>query len=577
MLPVQVEELSVKLVNTQEMRHLEGAADASGVSYAQMMESAGRAVALACQRALDVTGRLILVLVGPGNNGGDGLVAARYLAQAGAEVTCTIWKRNVENDANFACVKELELPVIWAEEDKDWEGLRQRAGEAEVVIDALLGTGVDRPLGGTLRELLEVVGGIVGRRKEEKRNGLIAPASPLLASLSTPPLVVAVDVPSGVNCDTGAVDPVTLPADLTVTFGCLKVGQLRFPAAEVMGQLIVADIGIPSELLQPLELELATGEMIRGLLPQRPLNAHKGTFGKALLVVGSVNYTGAAYLAGAAATRVGTGLVTLALAGPLHPVIASKLTEATYLILPHELGVIAPEAIRVLAEKVEDYDALLLGPGLAQEEPTVEFVRRLLGLRGAGRPGRIGFRAAEELEEQLQLPPLVIDADGLNILARTEGWATRLPPGTILTPHPGELSRLTGRPVAEINGRRIETACECAREWNQVVVLKGAFTIVASPEGRTMVQPFANPGLASGGTGDVLAGAIVGLRAQGLGPFEAAVTGAYLHGLAGQLAREELGDTGMVAGDLVPRLPLAIRWLRKGRRAEDSPLPFQHL
>jgi len=554
----------MKIVTTEEMRHLEQAADASGVSYAQMMESAGRAVALACQKALDVASRPILVLIGPGNNGGDGLVAARYLAQAGAEVTCYIWKRKTEGDANLTKVKELDLPLIWAEEDEGWAELRGRAGEAGAIIDALLGTGVDRPIGGTLQELLEVVGGIVRQRREEgERKELTIPSCPsisLRSSLS--PLIVAVDVPSGVNCDTGAVDPATLPADLTVTFGCPKVGQFRFPAAEVLGQLIVADIGIPSELLKPMKLELATGEMVRALLPQRPLNAHKGTFGKALLVVGSVNYTGAAYLAGAAATRVGTGLVTLAVAGPLHPVIASKLTEATYLILPHELGVIAPDAVRVLAERVEDYDALLLGPGLTQEEPTVEFVRRLLGLQGASRLGRIGFRTAEEPEERMQLPPLVIDADGLNILAQTEGWVERLPQGTILTPHPGELSRLTGRSVNEINERRIEIAQEFAQEWNQVVVLKGAFTVVASPDGRTIVQPFANPGLASGGTGDVLAGAIVGLRAQGLEPFEAAVAGAYLHGLAGQLAREELGDMGMVAGDLVPRLPLAIRRLR---------------
>lgn len=551
----------MKIVTTEEMRQLEQAADSSGVSYAQMMESAGRTVALACQKVLDVTGRPILVLVGPGNNGGDGLVAARCLARAGAEVTCYIWKRKTEGDANFTKVQELGLPLIWAEEDEDWKELRRRVGEAEVVIDALLGTGVDRPIGGTLRELLEVVGEIV-RQREKGEGPLLFPSFP-----STPPrfpLIVAVDVPSGVNCDTGAVDSATLPADLTVTFGCPKVGQLRFPAAKVLGQLVVADIGIPPELLEPLKLELATGDMVRALLPQRPLNAHKGTFGRALLVVGSVNYTGAAYLAGAAATRVGTGLVTLALAGPLHPVIASKLGEATYLILPHELGVVAPDAIRVLAEKVGDYDALLLGPGLTQEEPTAEFVRRLLGLQSASRLRRIGFLTAEEPEERLQLPPLVIDADGLNILARTEGWAERIPQGTILTPHPGELSRLTGRSVKEINERRIETAQEFAQEWNQVVVLKGAFTVVASPDGRTIVQPFANPGLASGGTGDVLAGAIVGLRAQGLEPFEAAVAGAYLHGLAGQLAREELGDMGMVAGDLVPRLPLAIRRLRDG-------------
>jgi NAD(P)H-hydrate epimerase len=359
-----------------------------------------------------------------------------------------------------------------------------------------------------------------------------------------------------------------------VTFGCPKIGQLRFPAAEVVGQLLVADIGIPPDLLQPLELELATGEMIRGLLPQRPLDAHKGTFGKALLVAGSVNYTGAAYLAGAAATRVGTGLVTLALPGILHPVVAAKLTEATYLILPHDLGVIAPEAINVLAGKMQDYDVLLLGPGLTQEEPTVEFVQRLLGLQGAARRGRIGFRAVEEQREQPQLPSLIVDADGLNILAQVEEWAAHLPQGTILTPHPGELSRLTGRSVAEISSRRIGTARGCAQQWNQVVVLKGAFTVVASPEGRAVVQPFANPGLASAGTGDVLAGIILGLRAQGLGSFEAAVVGAYLHGLAGQMAREELGDAGMVAGDLIPRLPLAIQWLRNGRRTGDSTLPF---
>jgi len=555
----------MKIVTTEEMRQLEQGADASGVSYAQMMESAGRAVALVCERALDVTGRSILVLVGPGNNGGDGLVAAYYLAEAGAEVACYIWKRNVEGDANFARVEELGLPVIWAEEDEGWEQLRQRTGEAGVIVDALLGTGVDRSIDGTLRELLEGAGEAVRRGQSGKGRELVTPSLPGQPPGAAPtplPLVVAVDVSSGVNCDSGAVDAVTLPADLTVTFGCPKVGQLRFPAAEVVGQLVVADIGIPTDLLQPLELDLATGEMVRSLLPRRPLDAHKGTFGRALLVAGSVNYTGAAYLAGAAATRVGTGLVTLALAGLLHPVIASKLTEATYLILPHDLGVIAPEAVSVLAKKMEGYDALLLGPGLTQEEPTVEFVQRLLSLQGTSRRGRIGFRAVEApAEQRLELPPLVIDADGLNILTQMDGWAAHLPQGTILTPHPGELSRLTGRPVAEINSQRIGTARECAREWNQVVVLKGAFTVVASPEGRAVVQPFANPGLASAGTGDVLAGAIVGLRAQGLGSFEAAVVGAYLHGLAGQLAREELGDAGMVAGDLIPRLPLAIHRL----------------
>jgi hydroxyethylthiazole kinase-like uncharacterized protein yjeF len=569
----------MRIVTTEEMRHLERATDASGVSYAQMMESAGRGVALACQRTLDVDGRPVLVLVGPGNNGGDGLVAARHLAQAGARVTCAIWKRDVEDDANFARVEELGLSVIWTEKDDGLEELRQQARKAEVVVDSLLGTGVDRPIGGALRELLQVVGDAVRRGKEGRPHDLVTPScpgGPVRTAPTALPLVVAVDVPSGVNCDSGAVDPVTLPADLTVTFGCPKVGQLRFPAAEAVGQLMVADIGIPSELLQSLELELATGQMVGRLLPRRPLNAHKGSFGKALLVVGSANYTGAAYLAGAAATRVGTGLVTLAVPGPLHSVIASRVTEATYLILPHDLGVVAPDAMNVLAKRAGEYDALLLGPGLTQEEPVVEFVQRFFGLHGVSRRGRIGFRAAEGPEARLQLPPLVIDADGLNILARTDDWASHLPEGAILTPHPGELARLTGRTVAEINDRRIGIARECARKWNQVVVLKGAFTVVASPEGRVAVQPFANPGLASAGTGDVLAGTIVGLRAQGLGPFEAAVSGAYVHGLAGQMAREEIGEAGMVAGDLIPRLPMAIQWAQNKKRAGNYPLLLRH-
>jgi NAD(P)H-hydrate epimerase len=497
------------------------------------------------------------------------LVAAYHLAEAGADVVCYVWKRSIEGDPNFARIEEQGLPVIWGDDDADWEQLARLTGDVGVIIDALLGTGVDRPIGGSLHELLAVVGAAARNRKARQEGDLLFPAMPghkLGASPIALPLVVAVDVPSGVNCDSGTADEIALPADLTVTFGCPKVGQLRFPAAELIGQLTVAEIGIPPDLLQPQGLELATGQMVRGMLPQRPLDSHKGSFGRALLVVGSVNYTGAAYLSGAAATRVGTGLVTLALPGVLHPVVASKLSEATYLILPHDMGVIAPEAAGILVDRMRDCSALLLGPGLTQEAPTAEFVQRLLGLQGPTRRGRIGFRSTEEREERSELPPLIVDADGLNILAQMERWTAQLPEGTILTPHPGELSTLTGRPVAEINSRRIGTARECAQEWNQVVVLKGAFTVVASPDGRAVVQPFANPGLATAGTGDVLAGAILGLRAQGLGAFEAAVAGAYLHGLSGQMAQEDMGDVGMVAGDLIPRLPLAIHWLQKGRR-----------
>jgi len=302
--------------------------------------------------------------------------------------------------------------------------------------------------------------------------------------------------------------------------------------------------------------------MVRGWLPPRPPDAHKGTFGKALIVAGSVNYTGAAYLSGAAATRAGAGLVTLALPAAIHAAVAARLAEATYLLLPQEVGVIAAGAAHVVAERMGGYDALLLGPGLGRERETVAFVEALLG--GAGGRRHLGFVGTEENEAPPpMLPPLVVDADGLNILAEMADWPKRLPPGSILTPHPGEMARLMGCAVADVQAGRVAVAQAQAAAWGQVIVLKGAYTVVAAPDGRTGIEPFANPGLATAGTGDVLAGTIVALRAQGLGPFEAATAGAYLHGLAGELARAEMGEAGMVAGDTLTHLPQA--WQRVAR------------
>jgi NAD(P)H-hydrate epimerase len=298
--------------------------------------------------------------------------------------------------------------------------------------------------------------------------------------------------------------------------------------------------------------------MVRSWLPPRPPDAHKGTFGRALIVAGSSNYTGAARLAGAAAVRAGAGLVTLAVPIPIHEPVAAGLAEATYILLPHELGVVAEPAAEVLAEVVDRYDALLLGPGLGREQETIAFVERLL----AGKVDRrsVGFLPTEEPSvASVVLPPLVVDADGLNILAEWPAWHERLPPGTVLTPHPGEMARLMGCSTREVQEDRVEVARRQAKAWGHVVVLKGAYTVVAAPDGRTVLEPFANPGLATGGTGDVLAGVVVALRAQGLPPFEAAAAGAYLHGLAGELAWADLGEAGMAAGDLLRYLPQAWR------------------
>jgi hydroxyethylthiazole kinase-like uncharacterized protein yjeF len=380
------------------------------------------------------------------------------------------------------------------------------------------------------------------------------------------PLVTAVDCPTGLDCDTGELDPHALRADLTVTFAYPKTGLLRFPGAAAVGHLVVADIGIAPELASDVELEMATAGQIREWLPARPDSSHKGTFGRVLIVAGSVNYVGAAVLAGSGAKRVGVGLVTMAVPTPIQSAVAANLTEATYLLLPHDMGVVSTGALGLLREQMADYDALLLGPGLSREEATVLFVRRFLGLEREERKGRLGFVASSEAEDagEANLPPLVVDADGLNIMAAVDEWWAALPPDTIITPHPGEMARLMGGEVTtgDVQADREGLARRMAQAWNLVLVLKGALTVVAAPDGRTLVIPFANSGLATAGTGDVLAGAIAGFRAQGLGAFEAAAAGAYAHALAGELARADLGEAGMVAGDLPPRLPLALRRIR---------------
>jgi NAD(P)H-hydrate epimerase len=308
--------------------------------------------------------------------------------------------------------------------------------------------------------------------------------------------------------------------------------------------------------------------MVGPLLPGRPHDAHKGTFGKALLVVGSINYTGAAYLAASGATRVGVGLVTLAVPAAIHSALAAKISEATYLILPQAMGIVAPDGVRLLMEKIKDYEAMLLGPGLTQEKEAVEFVDELFKAEvPPKRKGRMGFQTRSGTEEEVAeeersvFPPLVIDADGLNALALLGGeeWWRRLPAPSVLTPHPGEMARLMGVGIGEVKTDRLGVAREMATRWGHVVLLKGANTVVAAPDGRVTVLPFATPALATAGSGDVLAGAVVGLMAQGLKAFDAAVAGAYLHGLAGSWAGEEIGPAGAVASDLVPRLPRALR------------------
>lgn len=375
--------------------------------------------------------------------------------------------------------------------------------------------------------------------------------------------IVAIDCPSGVDSDTGEAAPETIPADITATMAAIKFGLLKLPAFDLCGDIAIVDIGVTDAVPDWVAITnfVANEEQVAALLPERPLSAHKGTFGTALIAAGSINYTGAALLAGKAAYRIGAGLVTLAVPSAIHTTLAGQFPEATWVLLPSKNGVIAADASHVLLENLERATALLIGPGFGMEDTTREFIENLLKLKSVAKKstGGIGFvhGGGEKKEErEIKLPPLVFDADGLKLLAEIENWHELIAEPAVLTPHPGEMAVLTGLAVAEIQADRLNVAKKYAQEWGHVVVLKGAFTVVAAQNGETYTIPVASPSLARAGSGDVLAGLIVGLRAQGLDAVEAAAAGTWVHAHAGILAGEMLGTSASVlAGDILSAVP----------------------
>lgn len=538
----------MKVFTVAEMASAEQTADAMGNSYANMMETAGRLVAEAVQERYPVEGANVLVLVGPGNNGGDGLVAGRYLAEAGADVAFYLFKpREPQSDENFARIQQMGLFHVTAEFDQRYRVLRTRLNITDIVIDGLLGTGVSRLITGELARLMKQVKEGIEERREKREEGrgkgedsgkltaLVPHFSPLASQPL--PLIVAVDCPSGLNCDTGELDPLTIAAQLTVTFAGPKRGHFIFPGAAACGELVVADIGITTEMVQTVRLEVMTAAMAHSLLPPRPGDGHKGTFGKVLIGAGSEHYWGAPVLAGRAAYRVGAGLVAVAVPEKIRPVIATQLPEATYPPVPDD-GLLGETSAQFLLENIESYKAMLVGPGI---DDAPNFLQTLLA-------------AADSL------PPLVLDADGLNLLAQLPDWHKRLPATSILTPHPGEMARLVGVSLTELKAMdRVSLTREKAAEWGQVVLLKGAYTVVAAPDGRCVLLPFANPVLGTAGSGDVLSGLIVGLLGQGMAAWGAAVLGSYLHGAAGELYGK---SSGLLAGEIADLIPEAMQNFR---------------
>jgi hydroxyethylthiazole kinase-like uncharacterized protein yjeF len=512
----------MRLVNAEEMRAIERIAiEEMGIPAATLMDRAGRAVADAAIGMAGLDGRIVVVC-GGGNNGGDGFVAARILAAAGRGVLVVALgapgKGSPESTAAWKAAEDAGIPVSGIQALKDFPVRR-----GDLVVDALFGTGLERPAEGNFAVAIEVISGL-------REQGA---------------LVLAVDLPSGLSTDTGHAIGPAVRADATVTFAFSKIGLVLQPGADLAGDVTVADIGIPpaAAVRIPASAELLDEATVRALVPRRDREAHKGDAGRLLIVAGSAGRTGAANLALTGALRGGVGLVTLASRPEvLGPALAGR-PEAMSTPLPGT-GSLSRSDIPALQGAAASANALCIGPGIPRGPETAPAIRGLLDRHPV---------------------PTVLDADAINALADHPGLVAVIGHDApiVLTPHPGEMARLIGGSIEDVQADRVAIARRKAQEWGAVVVLKGARTVVADPDGPAAIIPTGNPGMATGGTGDVLAGLLGALLAGGMRPREAARVAAWVHGRAGDIAASRHGERGMVAGDLAEAIGAV--WAEWGR------------
>ncbi|MFQ6102704.1 MAG: NAD(P)H-hydrate dehydratase [Candidatus Glassbacteria bacterium] len=511
----------IRVAKVEEMRNLDSETiKGVGIPGLVLMENAGRGVV---EELLDVfddlNGLRVVIVCGRGNNGGDGLVVARYLDSLGAmvKVYLTSEEKDVKGDAKIQLdlAKKLDIKIKSVSGSGSFSAFRRALQETDVVIDAMLGTGAKGKLPDQLLRIVSMVNNIEVFK-------------------------VAVDAPTGVEMDRGSLMGDAFRADLTVTFGLPKRGHFLFPGREYCGQLSIVDIGIPKKVIDESSISAAVVEWedAHYFLPERPPDAHKGTCGTVLIISGSVGFTGAAALAGQAALLCGAGLVHLGVPQSLNDILEAKLTEVITKPLPEtESRSLSIKALGKSLELAENASCVAIGPGLSQHPETKELVVELLK-----RVNR----------------PIVLDADGINAISDDPGILAKRRWPTVITPHPGELGRLIGEAPADINSDRIEYASRWAEEWGVILLLKGAPTVISHPDGFTCINSTGNAGLASGGTGDVLTGAVSSLIAQGQSPFQSAVAASYFHGLAGDEAMAERGEMGLTATDVLDLLPFVL-------------------
>ncbi len=491
----------MKVVTAAEMKSLDQQATSEFKIPSQLlMENAGRGLVDQIEQKIGpVAGLKIAILCGSGNNGGDGLVAARHLRLRGAEAI-----------------------VYLLVDSPSSEEMAQTLASSDLIIDALLGTGLSRPVDSHYRKIIETINAV----REE----------------SDIP-VISVDIPSGISADTGEILGVAVHADYTFTMGLPKRGLFLGEGLEHRGQWDIVDIGFPNELIDRAEIKVhLIGPADIAFSPRR-LGSHKGDFGHLLIIAGSRGKVGAAAMTALSALRSGAGLVTVALPESIDSIASTVMEAMTLPLSETKEGTLSLTSEKTILNAMEGKEALVIGPGLSQQEETIRLVLNLIG--------------------QTQLP-IVIDADGINALASDLSVLKRPNRGAIiLTPHPGEMGRLLGISAQAVQKDRIEIATRFASEWNVILVLKGAHTVIAAPDRSVFLSNTGNPGMATAGTGDVLAGMIGALLAQGILPISAACWGVVLHGLAGDIAVKTIGEVSLMATDLIAKIPEAMMKVRR--------------
>ncbi len=491
-----------------------------------LMENAGLALLQALERRWpEVSRGHVTILTGAGNNGGDGFILARHLWHRGTDVQvvmlATVGRLRGDARRAYEMARAYGVPMVSATTPQAWSRVAPVLQRTTVIVDAMLGTGLQRPASGVYADVIAAV------------NEVQKPT-------------VAVDIPSGLSADHGQVLGPHISATHTVTFALPKRGLLTYPGAAAVGELDIIDIGIPQGAVAAEAIDVAMLEEadVRLLLPERQANAHKGSHGHVLVVAGSIGKSGAAVLASQAALRAGAGLVTLAIPAGLNAAMEVQLTEVMTLpVAESPTGCMAATAVDTIDAFMPNTSAMVLGPGLGVGPETKQVVQHLL---------------------QRTSVPVVLDADGLTLVAHDPQMLQTCPAPLILTPHPGELGRLLEMSPAGIQADRLEVALDFVRDTGVHLILKGAHTVIYTPDGQRWINCTGNAALATAGTGDVLAGLIGALLAQGLSPLQSAQGGVYIHGLAGDRVRAGLGATGLIASDLIRELPRAMHGVRQG-------------